>query len=83
MKALYFWADYCGYCKWARREIINPLIEDGYPINPVDAMRMPDLAIEHNITKLPTIVFVKDGKECGVLKRREITADAIRKMFGN
>lgn len=78
MRAYYFWAGYCGFCKWARKEIIDPLIADGAEIEPIDCMRNPDTALRYNVNKVPVLVFVDDmGNELKRLYRGAITKEAI------
>lgn len=83
MVTYYFWAGYCGYCKWARREIIEPLIEQGANIEPINCMDNPDKAIRYTVKKIPTLITVDEsGKEIKRLERHAINEQSVKTMLG-
>ena len=60
-----FWADWCGPCK-----MLSPVIEslaDQYEgkvlVGKVNVDDEPDLAMRFGVMSIPTVVFLKDGKE--------------------
>ena len=59
-----FWAEWCGPCK-----MLGPIFEaldeemDGITFAKVDVDDNQDLAGEHGVRGIPTMVFFKDGKE--------------------
>lgn len=54
-----FYADWCGPCKMLGVELEN-LNED---ILKVNTDRFTDIAKEYGVMSIPTLVFMKDGKE--------------------
>lgn len=58
-----FWATWCGPCR-AVSPTLEKLAEEG-KINlvKVDVDENPDIAQEHNIMSIPTLMFFKDGKQ--------------------
>lgn len=80
----YFWASYCGYCKWARNEIIEPLNENGAGITLINAMNEPNLAIRYKVKKIPTLILTDEhGAEISRLERHEINEKTVKAMLGN
>jgi thioredoxin 1 len=70
-----FWAEWCGPCK-----MMTPLIEEmaqefegKATIAKLDIDAEGDLAIEHNVQSIPTLIVFKDGEEAnrfiGVTKK--------------
>ena len=61
-----FWAEWCGPCK-----MLTPILEeldnemDGISFYKVDADSNTDLAVELQITSIPTIIIYKDGEIIG------------------
>ena len=60
-----FWADWCGPCK-----MLSPVIEslaDQYEgkvlVGKVNVDEEPDLARRFGVMSIPTVVFLKNGKE--------------------
>lgn len=65
-KLLFFHAEWCGACKQ-----LDPLlarwIAAGVPVVSIDTDQYPELARRHNVTKLPTLVAVAEGRAVGRL----------------
>ena len=70
-----FWAEWCGPCK-----MMTPLIDEmaqefegKATIAKLDIDAEGDLAIEHNVQSIPTLIVFKDGEEAnrfiGVTKK--------------
>jgi thioredoxin 1 len=70
-----FWAEWCGPCK-----MMTPLIDEmaqefegKATIAKLDIDAEGDLAIEHNVQSIPTLIVFKDGQEAnrfiGVTKK--------------
>lgn len=61
-----FSAAWCGYCKVITK-IINELIKEGYgekvKFCEIDIGKHTEFARKHNVTSLPTILFISKGKE--------------------
>ena len=75
-----FWASWCGPCK-----MLSPVIEDlagKYEgkalVGKVNVDDEPDLARRFGVMSIPTVVFLKDGKEfdrkVGVMPAQAYTA---------
>ena len=75
-----FWASWCGPCK-----MLSPVIEDlagKYEgkalVGKVNVDDEPDLAMRFGVMSIPTVVFLKDGKEIdrkvGVMPEAAYTA---------
>lgn len=77
LEVLDFSAEWCGPCKK-----LSPIIEElaleynDVAIKKIDVDANRDLAQEHNIRSIPTILFIKDGeilhKHVGSASRLEI-----------
>ena len=59
-----FWADWCGPCR-----AIGPVVEElskeyngKVNVGKVNVDQNPNLSINYNITSIPAILFIKDGK---------------------
>jgi len=61
---LEFYADWCGYCK-ALEPTMNQLEKEGVEIIKIDTDEYPELARQFGVRGLPTVVYIKDGKEVG------------------
>jgi thioredoxin 1 len=62
-RVLYFGADWCTPCK-----VMKPLVQklsDKYAVEfkYVDLDYYSDIAIQHNITNVPTLILIKDNAE--------------------
>ena len=75
-----FWASWCGPCK-----MLSPVIEDlagKYEgkalVGKVNVDDEPDLAMRFGVMSIPTVIFLKDGKEIdrkvGVMPEAAYTA---------
>lgn len=75
-----FWASWCGPCK-----MLSPVIEDlanKYEgkalVGKVNVDDEPDLAMRFGVMSIPTVIFLKDGKEfdrkVGVMPAQAYTA---------
>lgn len=67
IKVVDFFANWCGPCK-----MLGPVLEelsgemaDSVEFIKIDIDENMELAQEYNITTIPTLVFLKDGKEEG------------------
>ena len=63
-KILRFTASWCMPCKTMAKQLEN--LETGLPIEVVDIVVYPDVAIEYGIRSVPTLVMVEDN---AVLKK--------------
>lgn len=64
MKAVYFYADYCGLCHALRKSVIDKLVKRGADIEAVDVMDRPYYADKFGITRIPTVIVIDgDGEE--------------------
>lgn len=59
-----FYADWCGPCQMMAREleIVNARLQGRIQIAKIDTEKYPDLATQHNVYALPTIVLFKNGQ---------------------
>ncbi|KAG7879922.1 hypothetical protein KL905_001415 [Ogataea polymorpha] len=59
-----FFATWCGPCK-----MIAPMLEkfsaeySSFDFYKVDVDELPEIASQYDVTSMPTILFLKDGKE--------------------
>lgn len=58
IEVLKFSASWCGPCK-----ALSSILKDVENIKEIDVDENRDLAIENNVRNVPTLVFLKDGKE--------------------
>lgn len=63
MKVLFFWASYCGSCKFMQREILPKVYEAGVDIQEINCMRDVAEAKKWKITRLPYIIVLNDSNE--------------------
>lgn len=61
MRAIMFGAYYCGYCARYWDEIVEPLLDEGFDVQYVDAMKRPVLAEKYGVHDLPNVVILSDG----------------------
>lgn len=69
-----FYAEWCGPCKIVSK-VISELLEEGFADKVkfciVDITKQNEFAKQYNVTSLPTLVFLKKGKE--VARRKGMT----------
>jgi len=77
-----FWAEWCGPCK-----AISPTIEeiaselDGKAkIGKVNVDDNPEIANNFNVLNIPTLIFIKGGKEMGRMVGINPKAEILRKI---
>lgn len=63
-----FYAEWCGPCKQMAPlfEQLSEKYKDKYKLVKVDIDNERDLAVQHNISSIPTIVFYRNGQVVGV-----------------
>lgn len=59
MKALFFRAYYCGACNQIWDDVMEPLVDEGFQIEEIDAMKRPMLAERYRVKHIPTTVIVQ------------------------
>jgi len=59
-RVVYFTAYYCGPCHLMKK-FVRPMIDAGEPISMVETT--PEVSQECNVTLLPTILLIVDGKK--------------------
>lgn len=63
MQALYFTATWCQPCK-----VFGPVMEkvkDVVNVRKIDITEDMGITDDYNVMSVPTVVFLKDGDECG------------------
>lgn len=80
MKALFFRANYCPYCNIAEEEVIDPLIDEGYDIDVINAMKKPKLADKYKVKSIPTTVILNGDKVETKIKGK-ITEEQLRSLL--
>jgi thioredoxin-like negative regulator of GroEL len=71
---LYFSASWCGPCR--NFKPIMESVSNSMPVRFINVDESPQLAAQHNIRSVPTLVFLKDGQEAdksiGVLTEAQV-----------
>ena len=81
-KALFFKAYYCGACNIIEDEVISPLVEEGYHIEVVDAMKSPYLADRYRVKNIPNTVILGDEGRAILTIYGRPEKDQLRKLLG-
>ena len=58
IEILKFSAAWCGPCR-----VLSSILKDVEGITNVDIDQQKDLAIEHNVRSVPTMIFLRDGEQ--------------------
>lgn len=82
MKAYFFTAYYCNYCKIAWDEVMEPLIDEGFQIEEVDAMKHPAMADRYGIKSIPTTVIVQ-GNTPSIKIQGKVSKGQLRSLLLN
>ena len=74
-----FWATWCGPCR-----MVSPIVDEigaevtDAKVGKVNVDEQPELAIRFGVMSIPTVIFLKDGKEIdrkvGVMPEASYTA---------
>ncbi len=82
-----FYATWCGPCK-----MLGPVFEDvateltsKYKFAKVNIDEEREIAVQHNISSIPTILFIKDGKVVGKdtgFMNKDLLKTKIQSYFG-
>lgn len=73
-----FFATWCGPCKMLKPVLENVAEEksDTLDVYTVNIDEHPEFAIQHSVTAVPTVMFIRDGKikatEVGFMSKDEI-----------
>jgi thioredoxin 1 len=84
LELLFFSAAWCEPCKWAE-PIVNEVIEKtagNISLNKIDIDSNAEIAKQHLIMSVPTLVLFKDGNEVWRMKGFD-TASNLQKTFEN
>lgn len=57
-----FYSDSCGACRRDANDVAR-LAAKGWKITKVNVPKEPEKTAEYNVTKMPTYVVLRDGKE--------------------
>jgi len=73
---LYFSTEWCGPCKIFYPTVREVCDATGYNLQKVDAEKNRDLAQQYNITGVPTLIVMRDGRpdyrNTGVMPKSEL-----------
>ena len=81
-----FWAEWCGPCR-AIAPVLESLAEDYYgkvKIVKINVDKETDLANKYNVSAIPSLIIVKDGKEIDRIvggATKEVYAQRINKVI--
>jgi len=77
-----FYATWCEPCKWAE-PILDVVIEKfsgKLNLHKIDIDEQPDVARDHHVLSVPTLILFKDGSEVWRMRGFD-TAPALTKIF--
>lgn len=63
MEILKFYSKTCGPCKMVAPVVKSVSDELGIKVTEIDIEEQMDVAVKHNVMKVPTLIFLKDGVE--------------------
>ena len=84
LELLFFSAGWCEPCKWAD-PIVNEVVENAggkISLSKVDIDANVEMAKQHHIMSVPTLVLFKEGKEVWRMKGFD-TASNLQKIFSD
>lgn len=81
MKALFFRAYYCGACNQIWDDVMEPLVDEGFQIEEIDAMKRPMLAERYRVKHIPTTVIVQGNTPVASFRGR-VDQDKLRELLG-
>ncbi len=82
-----FYADWCGPCQMMTKILaqVSAQMKDEIKVAKIDTERYPELASQHKIHALPTLLLFKDGQPIdrieGVVTADQLTS-RVRGMLG-
>lgn len=82
VELLFFSAGWCEPCKWAD-PIVNEVVENAgrkISLSKIDIDANVEMAKQHHIMSVPTLVLFKEGKEVWRMKGFD-TASNLQKIF--
>lgn len=81
MKAIMFGAYYCGYCARYWDEVFEPLKDEGFDVEYIDAMKQPSMAARYHVRNLPNTVIIKDDGRTQMTLFGKPDQDQIRRLL--